>query len=187
MKRGRSLLALGAWSCVLCALAGEAAGAGDLGVSSAVINLGGGARAASTVSLSNDALGDFASGVATSANGRFRLEPSGANYRPIGPTAEVSRLHVDGPADDALVVWSPDPEAEAYHLYRGATPSSRNPPPPIFDAHVCDIPETQLREWENPPPGEYYAYVVTAVNAFYESDLGTDSLGSPRVLGTPCP
>ncbi len=72
-------------------------------------------------------------------------------------------------------------------MFRAESTTPATPPPPIFDAYVCSNPEPNIQEWQLPQPGELFAYLVTALNVYYESSLGASSDGTPRVEGTPCP
>ena len=89
-----------------------------------------------------------------------------------------------GPGSDASVSWADAPGP--YNVYRG----TNGPGAAWLYDQTCLVHETALTaitDSGNPPPGTFYYYVVSRVNACRESALGTDGSGAAIPNTNPCP
>jgi serine protease len=88
----------------------------------------------------------------------------------------------------STLLWPAAPGAASYHVYSAALSALR-----LTGLDICrdadDPQRTDLRFDEplTPPPGDGFAYVVTAVVAGTEQSPGFDGDGLERTLPAPCP
>jgi len=90
------------------------------------------------------------------------------------------------PSDPGLFIWSPDPVAVTYNVYKGILSAGE----PLGYVHHCmkaHTAATQVPDPTLPPPGGYFYYLVSGENLCGEAGLGLASDGTPRPLDTPCP
>jgi hypothetical protein len=165
---------------------------GDLEVPHAVFNEGGGQRmcVGCRFSISNDAIGDSVSGRMTSSSGRFTVEPYSSAMKPFYPPPEPHDLHVSTADDKDKITWDiidPGQYAERFTLYREESEVVGWLPPLVFDCFDDQLAGPPGNDLAIPPEGKCFVYLITSANAYYESTLGSDSFGNPRLKGLPCP
>ncbi len=103
----------------------------------------------------------------------------------FAPPGEVGPSVVVGPAIDAIT-WNATAQATAYNVYRGRASTL----PPFAYNHSCfeaNSPDTAATDPDLPARGDFFYYLVSAVNACGEGTLGTDSGGSGRPNPGACP
>ena len=84
--------------------------------------------------------------------------------------------------------WRPQEDASSYHVYSGRLSSLRLRGLDLCrDADDADTRDLFFTESGVPPPGDGFAYNVTAVVGGAEQSAGYDSLGLERTLPLPCP
>ena len=101
---------------------------------------------------------------------------------PVVPAAVNDSLQF---ADDATTLsWSDPPGT--YNVYRGthAGGAAWAYNQACFDPHTAASSTTDT---DSPPVGSMFFYLVSRDSACGESDLGSDSSGTPRPNATPCP
>jgi hypothetical protein len=102
---------------------------------------------------------------------------------PAGDVGDAVRFGVD----KTVITWTDLPDANFYNVYRG------NIIPGLGFAydHTChepQSPDAQTEDTANPIVGRLFYYLVSASNSCQGEDtLGTDSAGTDRPNGNPCP
>jgi hypothetical protein len=91
-----------------------------------------------------------------------------------------------GPGPATELTWSKGLQAYATNLYRSET-AVGFAFSTSFNCIDPENPSESSSDADVPAPGELYAYGLAGVNACGESDLGTDSLGAPRLPAATCP
>jgi len=84
-----------------------------------------------------------------------------------------------------VIAWVADPGFSAWNLYRGTRSGG-----PFAYNHVClepASPDPAATDFQAPPPGSLFYYLVSGRNACGEGSLGPNSAATPRPTPTPCP
>ena len=103
---------------------------------------------------------------------------------PVPPPLDVDGLLVDrlpAPQATAVLSWSASPDASLYNVYQGNVPE-------LKDLACLGGTDTNSASDNGDVPalGDIFVYLVSAVDCF-ESGLGQDSSGTPRINPAPCP
>ncbi len=136
--------------------------------------------ASASYHLRFDSLAESTAGLLLEGDG-YRLQGGFVACYPA--PLEVTGLRF---TDAATLVWAPERSAGIYNLYRGGIDDlALGGYGSCLDDSLSDESSVDV---ERPPVGNGFAYLVTAENRLEEEgSLGTDSAGSEREPGSPCP
>jgi len=136
--------------------------------------------ASASFQITLDAIGDSVS-PGLLAGGAFQVGGGFVTVYP--PPGEVDQLWF---TDHETLVWTPDPAAFTYNLYRGAMTAVDDLA--YGDCLDTDVAGTTMTDDDPLTPGQGFFYLVTAANKIAEEGTkGYDSSVVERANDTPCP